>query len=151
MKTFEEGEWLAYDADMWMVKEIEQDRIHPGVNYNISNGAVETWINPVQYQGRVFKLTLPIRNAVDSFQCSKRDMHKKTPAGANWPDLHREYVRIFNKICQLYEEYDGDFENKEFQSKSHTLWEEFQEFEQEIKEAINKIKSIQVGRIQFIK
>jgi len=151
MKTFEEGEWLARHGEMWMVKEIQSGH-RPGesVTYNISNGYVETWASPER--GGLYKLTLPVKNAVDSFVIARKKMHDITPPGFNWPDMSRVYENLFERICDLLEEHEGNYQdNDEFEKANRELWDEFKKLEEEIIDAVDASKGIKVGGVSMFR
>jgi len=150
MKTFEEGEWLAYNADMWLVKEIREGiRSGTSVTYDISNGSVCTMVSPEDRD--LFKLTLSVKNAVDSFRKVRSELHEITPPGFNWPDVSQAFEDIFNRICYLYEEYEDDWDNEEFRTACEKLWAEFKKLAEDVRQSTKNINNLNIQGIPMFR
>lgn len=129
MKTFEEGEWLAYQYEMWIVKEIRKEG--KKIRYTISNGGVETSVYATDTND-TFKLTLPIKNLIDDFQYTKKEFGRIATHGVNrglnWPHLHGLFSHHFSTLAELLERNEGNFEDAKFKKSYELKWEQYQEF-----------------------
>ncbi len=83
------GTWVAYEFDVWMLKEDEGKDGH----VNISNATIQTWIN---VRENCFPLTLRARAISNYFEHYEDALRDKTRnVNINWPDIHRYYVEVW--------------------------------------------------------
>lgn len=84
------GTWIAFDCDMFMLKEHEKKGSHT----TVSNGVIETYIN---IRERAYPLTLRNRNIVREFEGQIDSLREKVGRiNLNWPDIHREHCQMFD-------------------------------------------------------
>lgn len=97
-EPLKKGTWVAYEYDIWMLKEDEGSVADRRDSTAISNAVVETWVN---VRERCFPLTIRSRHIGMWFEYERRDLDRKTKGvNLNWPDIHRHFCEAFRRCIE---------------------------------------------------